>query len=46
MPMLVDKLAQFLAEDPLRIQALESVRSLALSDCYIAARFVRKIILG
>lgn len=44
MPMLEDKLAQFLAEDPLRIQALECVRSLALPDCYIAAGFVRNLV--
>lgn len=44
MPMLEDKLAQLLAEDPLRIQALECVRSLALPDCYIAAGFVRKLV--
>ncbi len=44
MPMLEDKLAQLLAEDPLRIQALECVRSLALPDCYIAAGFVRNLV--
>ncbi|MFN1512371.1 nucleotidyltransferase family protein [Vibrio owensii] len=42
--MLEDKLAQLLAEDPLRIQALECVRSLGLPDCYIAAGFVRNLV--
>lgn len=42
--MLENKLAQLLTEDPLRIQALESVRSLALPDCYIAAGFVRNLV--
>ncbi len=44
MPMLEDKLAQLLAGDPLRTQALECVRSLALPDCYIAAGFVRNLV--
>ncbi|WP_196351640.1 nucleotidyltransferase family protein, partial [Vibrio campbellii] len=42
--MLEDKLAQLLAKDPIRVQALQCVRSLDLPDCYIAAGFVRNLV--
>ena len=44
MQMLEDKLAQLLAKDPIRVQALQYVRSLDLPDCYIAAGFVRNLV--
>ena len=44
MQMLEDKLAHLLAKDPIRVQALQCVRSLDLPDCYIAAGFVRNLV--
>ncbi|MFN1650305.1 nucleotidyltransferase family protein [Vibrio rotiferianus] len=42
--MFEDKLVQLLAKDPIRVQALQCVRSLNLPDCYIAAGFVRNLV--
>ncbi|WP_104041493.1 nucleotidyltransferase family protein [Vibrio hyugaensis] len=42
--MLEEKLIQLLVEGPIRLQALECVRSLDLPNCYIAASFIRNLV--
>lgn len=40
----MDKIIQLIAQDKLRLDALESVRQLDLPQCYLAAGFVRNMV--
>ncbi|MGB0834591.1 MAG: nucleotidyltransferase family protein [Psychrobium sp.] len=40
----MDKIIELVAQDPLRVKALDAVYQLALPQCYIAAGFVRNLV--